>query len=43
MKKKKKRRITKRKIYRKDAYIKHFKAILAKFLKNKLNDLIKFI
>ena len=33
------KRIIKTKIYRKDAYIKHFKAIFAKFLKNKLNAL----
>ena len=31
------KRIIKKKMYRKDAYIKHFKAIFAKFLKNKLN------
>ena len=29
----------KEKIYRKDSYIKHFKAIFGKYLKNKLNDL----
>ena len=33
------KRIIRKRIYRKDAYIKHFKAIFAKYLKNKLNSL----
>ena len=33
------KRIIKTKMHRKDEYIKHFKAIFAKFLKNKLNAL----
>lgn len=33
------KRIIRNRIYRKDAYIKHFKAIFAKYLKNKLNSL----